>query len=282
MTEWRSVPMDVALPGAGRMVRVALRAIALGLVAFTGLAILLALRLIERPVFGERRPWSPYITQAVCKIALWIIGLRVTVHGRPAPGATISNHVSWLDIFVLNAHERVYFVAKAEVAGWAFIGWLARATGTLFIERKTSEAKVHQQALEQRLAAGQPLLFFPEGTSSDGMRVLPFKSTLFAAFFQAGSGGAYAVQPVTLVYHAPAGQDPRFYGWWGNAEFVTSFRDVLGQSRQGRVDVIYHPALQVRDFRDRKSLAAACEAAIRAGHPYGHMSEDQPKGAMSA
>lgn len=264
------------------MVRVVLRATAMGMVAFIGLVILLAIRLIERPVFKDRRPWSPFITQAVCRIALFIVGLRVIVHGKPAAGATISNHVSWLDIFVLNGIERVYFVAKAEVAGWAFIGWLARATGTLFIERKSTEAKVHQQALEQRLASGHPLLFFPEGTSSDGMRVLPFKSTLFAAFFHLGPKGTHSVQPVSLIYHAPVGQDPRFYGWWGDADFATSFRDVLAQSPQGWVEVIYHPALNVRDFRDRKSLAAACEAAIRAGHPQGHMSEDQPKGAMSA
>ena len=117
-----------------------------------------------------------------------ILGIRLQVTGRPMAerGAVVANHASWLDIFVLNAVSRVYFVSKAEVAGWAGIGWLARATGTVFIARKGTEAKEQQALFEARLRAGHRLLFFPEGTSTDSLRVLPFKSTLFAAFYTHG------------------------------------------------------------------------------------------------
>ncbi len=276
MTGWRSVPLQImGQDGVGGTLRLFLRAGALGAVVLIGLAILLILRVLERPLFGPVRPWTPYLTQGVCRLSLGIIGLSVTVAGTPlqTPGATVANHVSWLDVFVLNATERVYFVAKSEVAGWALIGWLARATGTMFIARKGTEAKVQQQAFETRLHAGHRLLFFPEGTSSDGRRVLPFKSTLFEAFLHPHLKNSQSVQPVTLIYHAPQGQEARFYGWWGDMECATSFRDVLRQARQGRVEVIYHAPLRVGDHADRKALAAACEAAVRAAHPQGQVVE---------
>jgi lyso-ornithine lipid O-acyltransferase len=93
-------------------------------------------------------------------------------------GALVANHASWLDIFTLNACDRIYFVSKSEVAGWPGIGWLARATGTVFINRQGREAQMQKLLFEARLRAGHRLLFFPEGTSTDGQRVLDFKSTL--------------------------------------------------------------------------------------------------------
>jgi 1-acyl-sn-glycerol-3-phosphate acyltransferase len=270
MTDWQTASMQTTEPASPRTkLRMALRGASLGGVAVLGMTILLPLRLIERPFFGARRPLSPGVARWVCKTALRILGLRVSVVGTPMkrPGATVANHVSWLDILVLNAFENVYFVSKSEVAGWAFIGWLARATGTLFIARTGTQAKIQQKQFESRLQEGHRLLFFPEGTSSDGQRVLPFKSTLFAAFFHPALADRQHVQPVTLVYSAPKGQDVRFYGWWGDMEFTSSFRAVLGQAPQGRARLIYHKPLRVADFPDRKALAAACEAAIRGHHP---------------
>ena len=101
------------------------------------------------------------------------------------PSTVVANHASWLDIFALNAPQRIYFVSKDEVRDWPGIGWLARATGTVFIARKSREAGVQARLFETRMAAGHRLLFFPEGTSTDGRRVLPFKTTLFAAFLVA-------------------------------------------------------------------------------------------------
>lgn len=263
---WRSadVPEAKPIPPAG-WVRVLLRGSALGIVTFGCFGILLVVRLAERPIFGLRRPWTPWIAQMVCRSAFVILGLRHRTHGRLMrhPGAVVANHSSWLDIFALNARKRVYFVSKSEVAGWPGIGWLARATGTVFITRDARAAKAQRQVFEGRLHAGHKLLFFPEGTSTDGQRVLPFKSTLFAAFFTEQLRSDMWVQPVTVAYTAPTGEDVRFYGWWGDMEFGGHLLKVLAQSPQGAVDVTYHPPLRVAAFRDRKALAAACENAVR-------------------
>ena len=258
-------------PGVPGWLRILLRGGALVLVVYGGLALLLLVRLAERPLCAPDRPVSPWITQGVCRVALWLLGLRLTVRGVPMSGrgAVVANHASWLDIFVLNAVDRVYFVSKAEVAGWAGIGWLARATGTVFITRKSSEARQQQELFEVRLRAGHRLLFFPEGTSTDSRRILPFKSTLFAAFFTHGMDHMMQIQPATVIYHAPKGRDARFYGWWGSTGFAPHLLAVLAERHRGRVEVVLHPALGVDQFPGRKALAEACEAAVRSAHPEG-------------
>jgi 1-acyl-sn-glycerol-3-phosphate acyltransferase len=180
-------------------------------------------------------------------------------------GAVVANHSSWLDIFALNARKRIYFVSKAEVAKWPGIGWLARATGTVFIERNPKKAQEQKDVFEGRLKAGHKLLFFPEGTSTDGLRVLPFKSTLFAAFFGPELRDFMHVQPVSVIFHAPKGHPDRFYGWWGDMEFGPHLLKTLGARRQGSVEVIYHKPLKVSDFTSRKALAQVSENAVRAG-----------------
>ncbi|RME18453.1 MAG: 1-acyl-sn-glycerol-3-phosphate acyltransferase [Alphaproteobacteria bacterium] len=232
-----------------------------------GLLLMLLLRLIERPLFGVSRPITPWITQTVCTLTLAILGLKLRLSGRQMrarKGAVVANHASWLDIFVLNARKRVYFVSKDEVADWPGIGWLAKATGTVFIRRDRREAAAQVELFRTRLEAGHKLLFFPEGTSTDSRRVLPFKTTLFAAFFDPRLRDIAHIQPVTLIYHAPPGRDARFYGWWGNQTMGPHLLKVLAERRNGSVEVIYHEPVRVADFEDRKALAAWCEQAVRA------------------
>lgn len=249
--------------------RVALRTLALLGLIFGGLVVLLVLRLVEAPIYGVHRPWTPWITQFVCRTAFVILGMKHSIEGTQMAraGAVVANHGSWLDIFTLNARKRVYFVSKAEVAKWPGIGWLARATGTVFIRRARGDAKRQQEVFEERLGAGHKLLFFPEGTSTDALRILPFKSTLFEAFFTEHLREIMWVQPVTVVYRAPRGESPRFYGWWGDMGFGSHLLKTLAVRRQGSVTVIYHTPLRVADFAGRKALAAASEAAVRSGMP---------------
>jgi 1-acyl-sn-glycerol-3-phosphate acyltransferase len=256
-------PAKISLLG---WLRAALRGLALALVVFGGLIILLLLRLVEQPLFGVARPVTPYITQFVCRSAFVIMGMRLSSRGElmREKGAVVANHGSWLDIFALNARKRVYFVSKAEVAKWPAIGWLARATGTVFINRENRrEAGAQVRLFEERLEAGHKLLFFPEGTSTDGRRVLPFKTTLFAAFYSPALRDHMHIQPVTVVYHPPAGEDPRFYGWWGGMDFGPHLVKVLASARPGSVELVYHAPVRVTDFPDRKALAAHCEAEVR-------------------
>lgn len=244
------------------------RALMLALLVFGGLILLLLIRLIERPIYGQSRPVTPYITQGVCRGAFVIMGLKHIIKGDPMRfrGAVVANHTSWLDIFTLNAAQRIYFVSKSEVESWPGIGWLARATGTLFIERNPIRAREQTVVFQKRLLKGQRLLFFPEGTSTDGRQVLPFKTTLFQSFFADALRDAIWIQPVTISYTAPLGADPRFYGWWGDMTFGVHLLKTLSVYRQGSVIAHYHPPLKVSDFPNRKELALACERQVRSSH----------------
>ncbi|GGH18044.1 lyso-ornithine lipid acyltransferase [Cribrihabitans marinus] len=254
--------------GPGGWVRVVLRGAALIVLILVCLVVLMAVRLVEAPLFGLRRPVTPFITQFVCRNAFRILGMGYRTRGTlmKARGAVVANHSSWLDIFALNARKRVYFVSKAEVARWPGIGLLARATGTVFIERDRRQARAQTRLFEDRLKAGHKLLFFPEGTSTDGLRVLPFKTTLFAAFFSEELRDFMQVQAVSVVYRAPKGQSARFYGWWGDMAFAPHLLKTLAARRQGSVLLIYHPPVKVADFADRKAVAAHLESQVRRGH----------------
>jgi 1-acyl-sn-glycerol-3-phosphate acyltransferase len=250
-----------------------LRVLRRGLPVVTLLAIcfplLLLLRLPERLLFGLGRPVTPWITQGVCALSCRLLGLERRTRGAPmtGPGAYVSNHTSWLDILVLNASKRLYFVAKSEVAGWPGIGWLARGTGTVFIDRDRRQAAAQTRLFEDRLRAGHRLLFFPEGTSTDGRRVLTFKTTLFQAFLSERLRDVLQIQPISLVYHPPEGEHPAFYGWWGGMDLGPAILSILAVKRQGRVEVVYHSPIRVSDHPDRKSLAAMAEAEVRGGFP---------------
>ncbi len=255
---------------AGRF-RVAWRGALLLVVLLTGVVGTLLLRLLERALHRASRPWTGWITVWVCRLSLLCLGLRVEIKGRPmeANGILVANHSSWLDIFVLNSVAPLYFVAKVEVASWPGIGWLARLTGTVFVRRDAREAGRQAALLEERILAGHRLLFFPEGTSTDGQRVLPFKPTLFAPVFSQHLREVTSVEPVTVAYEAPVGYDPRFYGWWGDMEFGPHFLHMLAAADRGRVTVTWHAPLRVSAHKDRKEIAKAAEAAVRSTHPHG-------------
>ena len=259
---------EIPSPRGLQWILVVLRGSVLMLALGLGLLTLLLLRLVEKPLYGLRRPWTPHITVFVCRTAFRVLGIRYVVHGRRMKrlGAVVANHSSWMDIFALNAGDRVYFVSKSEVASWPGIGLLAKATGTLFINRDRSEAAAQARIFEERLGLGHKLLFFPEGTSTDGQRVLPFKPTLFAAFFSDALRDHLWVQPATVVYKAPKNRDPRFYCWWGDMEFGSHLLAVLAVPRQAQIEVFWHDPVRVADYPDRKALARASEQMVRSAH----------------
>ncbi|MGR3491148.1 MAG: lysophospholipid acyltransferase family protein [Shimia sp.] len=253
-----------------RLMRAVVRGVPLAFVTFGCLLLLLFVRLAERPLYRAQRPWTPHITRFVCRCAFPLLGMGHSVEGEPleGAGALVANHSSWLDIFALNAPTTLYFVSKAEVAGWPGIGWLARATGTVFIKRRRTEAATHRRMFEERLSLGHRLLFFPEGTSTDGKRVLPFKPTLFAAFFTDELREGMKIQPVSVIYTPPEGQDDRFYGWWGEMDFGTHLLKCLMVERPGSVKIIYHPPVRIVEFENRKELAMTLQRIVALPVPY--------------
>ena len=257
-------PVHISLRG---WLRIAFRALTIIGTILAGLVFLFALYGLERLCHIRDRRSSAWVTVIVCRISLRLMGLRVARRGTPmrGRGAMVANHASWLDILVLNSGVPLVFVSKAEVAGWPGIGWLARATGTLFISRDRAATQAQTQALATRLRRGERPLFFPEGTSTDGLQVLPFKTPLFQAFLDPALPQGLQVQPVSVRYIAPEGQDDRIYGWWGDMGFGPHLLSTLALAPQGRVEVIYHAPLSLADHT-RKTLAAQAEAVVRTGH----------------
>lgn len=266
---WRSddVPVAPEVGVAGKM-RAVVRGVVLILVLCLGILTTLLLRLFEKPICGAKRPWSGWITVIVCRAVLLILPVRLDQSGTPMsePGFLVANHSSWLDIFALNAGGPLYFVSKHEVGNWPGIGFLARLTGTAFVQRDRREAGRQKVEFERRLASAHRLLFFPEGTSTDNRQVLPFKPTLFAALYSDTLTAPPYVQPVSVVYKGDSGQDDRLLAWWGDMDFAPHLMQVLATSRGGRVHVTWHAPLKVSDYADRKALAQATEEVVRSGH----------------
>lgn len=197
------------------------------------------------------------------------IGLDRVHEGQPADGRRVIylvNHVSYLDILLLGEVLPASFIAKAEVARWPVIGWFARLRDTVFIERRAARVAGQRDELTRRLARGDSLVLFAEGTSSDGKRVLPFRSALFDAAFQCPGA---LLQPVSLAYTHVNGQplDTAMrdrVAWYGDTELAGHLWALLGLGRI-RAEILFHPTVAARDFASRKDLALACREIVAAG-----------------
>jgi len=211
--------------------------------------------------------------QGYHRLVCRIFGIRLDVRGRMAknkPLLIVANHSSYLDIEILGALVRGSFVAKAEVARWPLFGWLARLQRTVFVERRPSQTGKQKDAITQRLEKGERLILFPEGTTSDGNRVLPFKRALFAVAQQEIDGKPLAVQPVSIAYagfsNLPMDRDMRpTFAWYGDMELMPHAWRFLGA---GTLTVIvqFHPAVTIADAQgDRRKLAAICEEVVADG-----------------
>lgn len=208
-------------------------------------------------------------------LILHALGFRVHVHGvmsRQRPLLVAANHISWTDIMVLASFNDVSFIAKSEMAGWPLIGWLTRLQRCVFVERERKR-KSGEQASEiaSRLAAGDAMVLFAEGSTGDGNLLLPFKSTLFgAAELAIGEGGADKVfiQPVAISYtrlHGlPMGRQHRaIAAWIGDQDLLPHIKDLL---LEGAVDVEVHfgEPLEFAAGTSRKETARKVEQQVRA------------------
>lgn len=209
------------------------------------------------------------------RTACALIGVQINQIGertRETPVLILSNHASWLDIIVLGAVAPVVFVAKSEVANWPVFGWLAKLQRTIFVERerrhKTGDAA---RAMGDRLLGGDVVVLFPEGTSSDGIRILPFRSALIGAVHHTIGDQTHhdrvTVQPVSIAYvrygGVPVGRALRDkVAWYGETELIPHLMNVLSS---GAVDVTvsWGDAVGYGMNADRKQIARDAEAAVR-------------------
>lgn len=219
------------------------------------------------------RPLARRLPRFYHRRCLRIFGIRALVRGEPAgpaPTLFIANHSSYLDIVVLSALIEGSFVAKREVSGWPLLGLLAKLQRTVFIER-AARRDVHAQRdeMQRRIRAGDNLILFPEGTSDDGVHVLPFKSALFsAAGVELGDGGL-RVQPVSIAYTRldglPLGRALLpFVAWYGDMALLPHLLRLTGLGRL-TVEVTFHAPVTLHDFSSRKALSDHCRAVIAKG-----------------
>ncbi len=219
------------------------------------------------------RPTRTAVARSWCRGCSRLCALKVRVRGHPVgegPVLYTANHVSYLDIAVLGGLLDATFVAKAEVARWPVIGPLAKLQRTIFIERTATRASVENTELHHRLAMGESVIIFPEGTSSDGRRVLPFKSTLFEIVKPRRLGHDIWIQPVSVAYPRYADGRPltggleACYAWYGDANLFGHLARVFGL-RGAAVEVTFHEPVRASAFADRKALARHCEARAATG-----------------
>ena len=199
-----------------------------------------------------------------------LIGIRVRVIGTPVRRSGdrrviyVSNHSSWADVPVVGGVLDGRFVAKKEVAGWPVIGAIAWLGRTVFVSRSRASTGKERDAIRRVLKAGDNLILFPEGTSSDGSRVLPFRTSFFAVAEVQGREDRSAlplIQPVSVVYDRlgglPAGRASRpVFAWYGDMDIASHFWR-LRQNIGLRATVLVHAPLDPARFADRKALSQA-------------------------
>src|SRR5437016_7706170 len=218
------------------------------------------------------RDWTSTLPVFYHRWCCRILGFRIRVIGTPTserPVLYAANHISYTDITVLGSVIPGSFIAKTEVARWPFFGWLAKLQRSVFVDRQVRSATIQRDAIGRRLAAGDALILFPEGTSGDGNRVLPFKSALFGAAAQRGRIAPVVVQPVSLAYTRldgiPIGRAYRpFVAWYGAMDLLSHLWGMIGL---GTVEVVvqFHPPTQLTDCGSRKALAGYCFARVAGG-----------------
>jgi 1-acyl-sn-glycerol-3-phosphate acyltransferase len=246
------------LLGLGRVIPYL--ALTFALMPFQALALVIGWTAAARriPLFYHRR---------VCRL----LGIDIVCRGTPSavrPTLFVSNHSSYFDIEVLSALTECSFIAKSEMIRWPLFGWLARLQRSVFIDRRPSNVGEHASEVANRLAAGDNLVLFAEGTTSDGNRLLPFKSALFTVAGEASADRPLTIQPVSVVATAldgmPLGRSLRpIYAWYGDMPLFDHLWQALTLGRITVVVEFHEPFIAAG--MTRKALAARCEADVMDG-----------------
>lgn len=204
---------------------------------------------------GAGRWWPRVFLASIGLIA----GLHIRVKGKPRRGALmLANHVSWLDIPALAHTTGSAFVAHDGLAAFPFLKWLCEMNETVFIARHDRASIARQvQQIRTAMDARGSLTLFPEGTTSDGTSLLPFKSSLLSALDPLPAG--VSVQPVLVAY-----DDAARIAWVGEEHGLDNFKRILARLRPVELTLVFLEPLSGPDLADRKSISAAARSAIAA------------------
>lgn len=211
---------------------------------------------------GQRAYVIPYYWhKGVC----FIFGIRVKVIGTPVRDRQVmyvSNHLSYLDIPVMGSLLKASFIAKQEVAGWPVFGFLSKLQQTAFVDRTGARIDKDHYDLSNMLDQGKSLILFPEGTSSDGTALMPFKSRLFTLVIE--RSGGLPVQPFTVRLPDADTQTKRDrYAWYGDMDLAPHLW-ALGKTRGVTVELVFHDLIETNAETDRKELTEKCREIVAA------------------
>jgi 1-acyl-sn-glycerol-3-phosphate acyltransferase len=231
-------------------------------------AIMLLLLPFQAIALWLELPLRRRIPMRVHRMVCALLGVRVRETGRRMPEhplLIVANHCSWLDIPVIASVAPVVFVAKSEVAGWPVLGFLAKLQRTVFVDRaRRHRTRDVNAEIAQRLAQGDAVVLFGEGTSSDGNRVLPFRSALIGA---AAHTGRVWIQPLSIAYTHMRGlplarRDRPRIAWYGD---MTLGPHLVRLAGNGGIDVTlsWGEPIAFDEQSDRKQVAGALEAEVR-------------------
>ncbi len=225
----------------------------------------------------DKRPvW--FFPQLFHRLACLISNIKITYHGTNAryqyPNTSIlyaSNHTSYLDIITLGSFLRGFFVAKSDIASWPVFGFLAKLQGTIFVERRPSAAKGQKEVLLNYVRNGEHLLIFPEGTTTNGWEVYPFKSSLFGAFIDESIGKPAIIQPISITYthldgHIIQGDERDLISWYKPEHELIPHLWAFFKHKSLKVDITFLPPIEVKKGDDRKDLAKRCFEEVNKTH----------------
>ncbi len=260
--------------------KLSVRLVVLVLVLALTTLLFLPFQLLAMRFFPRRAGILPMAWQ---RVAAFMLGLTVRIEGTPTtarPLLIVSNHVSWLDIVTLGSLMPVSFIAKREVSEWPVVRRLARLQRSVFIDRARRTATAEAgEAIATRLAGGDALVLFAEGTTGDGVSVLPFRSALVGAAAKASSSAAanddgsaraetITIQPVAIVYTAlqglPIGRlRMTDVAWHGDMDLAPHLSNLVAT---GAIDAVvaFGTPMELRAGADRKQATAAAEREVRA------------------
>ena len=247
-------------------------------------AVLVPTQAVVQKLAPRARPRVPSL---FLKLACSSLGLQVRLQGAPVvkKGGVlfVSNHIGWADIPALGSKLLASFVAKAEIDGWGIFGVLTRLQGAIYVKREARlEVGDQRTEIAERLARGGRVIMFPEGTNSDGTRVLPFKSSLFAVA-HGKDAPEFVIQPVTLAYTRVNGMPVTrrmlpSLAWVGDTELKPHIAEFMRLGKI-RADILVHEPVHPGDFRDRKALARHCQEVVSAGYArLMHGAREAPEG----
>lgn len=233
------------------------------------------------PVYLLCRAWFKPQHRNIARLwhrgVIRLIGLDVRLKGTAlttGPVLYVANHVSYLDIPILASQIKTTFVAKSEVRHWPLFGYLAHIADTVFIERRTARAPEQMRDLRSRLGKEDQIILFPEGTSTDGLKIENFKPVLFQSALpirrqvkDAPVSKPVMVQPLSIAFkQGKEGRKrlPSAYAWFGEMTLLPHLMDVF-RSVGGTVEITFHPPLNAYEIGDRKILATLSEKAVADG-----------------